>query len=125
MRGVAPVAAWFAGSLLAALFLFWPIQVRHLDELADRISGPLQFVESEVEVPALVFVSSMQARPRSSWVFGHPNPRADLEDPILYVRDMGRANMRYIRLHPDRRAYRLIFRGLDPALEPLGPGHRP
>ena len=105
--------------------MFWPVQIRHLDSLADRIAAPLRFVESEVEVPALVFVSSMQARPRNSWVFGHPNARPDLSDPILFVRDIGRSNMQYIRLHPERRAYRLIFEGTEPALEPLGPGHRP
>jgi hypothetical protein len=50
----------------------------------------------------------MQRDPPGSWVYGFPNPRPDLSDPILYVKDLEREDLRLLPHYPHRNAYRLI-----------------
>jgi hypothetical protein len=114
-----------AASVLVGAVGFWPVQISHLAGLRDRIAAPLALVEAEVERPALVFVTNVQARNAGSWVFGRPNPRPDLQDPILYVRDRGPENLQYRQLHPGRHAYRLVHDEAGFHLDPLDGKRRP
>jgi hypothetical protein len=118
-RGGASLASWMGGSIVTALVVFWPIQLAHVSGVAAHVAKPVRVVESKVEPPALVFVSNMQPRPARTWVFGRPNPRPDLSDPILYVRDLGPKNMNYWRIHPGRRAYRLVYEDTEPKIVPM------
>jgi hypothetical protein len=119
-RGRGPVTAGILAALLVGGSLFWPGRVRDLDRLTARIALPIRVVEETVDPPALVFVERMQPSPNWSWVYGRPNPRPDLSDPILYVRNAGPENRLYRAVHPDRNAYRLTFAGRVPRVEPLG-----
>jgi hypothetical protein len=100
---------WLAACLIAAAVIFWPPQIQHLRSLAGRVRAPLAAVERDVEPPALVFVKNVQPPARESWVYGRPNPRPDLSDPVLFVRDFGPENVRLWRRYPNRRAYRLVY----------------
>jgi hypothetical protein len=117
--GLRFVAAGTAASMATALVIFWPPQVLHLRTLSAGIAEPLAAVEAVVEAPAIVFVNSMQTQPARSWVYGHPNPRPDLSDPVLYVADLGPSNVRFWERHRERRPYRLSARGGHYVVEPL------
>jgi hypothetical protein len=99
--------------------VFWPIQAAHVSRIAARVAAPLERVERTVRPPAVVFVRGVQPAPPWTWVYGRPNPRPDLDDPILYVRDLGDRDPAFIALHPDRRPYRLEYRNGDFHVEPM------
>ena len=104
-RGPAAPAAWILASFLAGLLVFWPVTIRHLDRLSRGIAAPLEAIEHGVERPAVVFVPDPGLGDGKSWVFGRPNPRPDLSDPVLYVRDLGAADRDLLRALPGRRGY--------------------
>lgn len=101
--------AFSAASCLAAGTLFWPGQAAHVREVSGYAAEPLESVRSKVELPALVFVSNVQPPEARTWVFGRPNPKPDLSDPILYVRDLGPTNLAFWKAHPDRKPYRMQY----------------
>ncbi|HET9233741.1 MAG TPA: glycosyltransferase family 39 protein [Candidatus Eisenbacteria bacterium] len=105
-RGAAAPAAWILASFLAGLLVFWPATIRHLDQLSRGVAAPLEAIERGVERPAVVFVPDPGFGDGESWVFGRPNPRPDLSDPVLYVRDLGAADRDLLRALPGRRGYR-------------------
>ncbi len=109
--GRAPVAAWAVASLVATAAIFWPPHLRHLRAVSEAVAEPLRVVENEVEPPAVVFVTNVQLPVGRSWVYGRPNPRPDLSDPVIYVRDLGPDDRRLMALMPQRRAYRLVVDG--------------
>jgi hypothetical protein len=119
-RGGATGAGWVPAALVATALLFWPVQIRHLRDLTARVRAPLAAVERTVRPPALVFTGAVQPPRPGSWVYGRPNPKPDLSDPILYVRDLGPRNTALWRAHPERRAYRLDVGPDGPRVEPLG-----
>jgi len=100
-------AAWGVAAFIIALAMFWPVTVAHLDRLSANVAAPLRAIERGVEPPAVVFVRDPGLANGQSWVFGRPNPRPDLSDPILIVRDLGPANRDLMRLLPGRRGYAL------------------
>jgi hypothetical protein len=107
-HGERPVAAYGLASLVCALVVFWPPHVDHLRRVSARVEEPLRMVEEAVQKPALVFVTGMQRQPAGSWVYSTPNPRPDLSDPILFVRDHGRRDRLFRERHPERHPYRLV-----------------
>jgi hypothetical protein len=117
--GLRIVVAGTTASMVTALVIFWPPQVDHLRKLSAGIAEPWATVHATVDPPALVFVNSSQMQPAQSWVYGHPNPRPDLSDPILYVADLGASNVRFWELHRERRPYQLIARDGRYVVEPL------
>ena len=117
--GLRVVTAGAAASMAAALAIFWPPQVNHLRELSAGIAEPGAAVRAVVQPPAIVFVNSTQTHPARSWVYGRPNPRPDLSDPILYVADLGTNNVRFWERHRERRPYRLSARDGRYLVEPL------
>ena len=117
--GLRVVAAGTTASMAAALVIFWPPQVHHLRELSAGIAEPRAVVRTAVDPPAIVFVNSTQDQPAQSWVYGRPNPRPDLSDPILYVADLGTSNVRFWERHRERRPYRLSARDGRYVVEPL------
>lgn len=121
-HGAAAPVSVALGATLASVLIFWPVQVTQIESVIANVARPLTVARDQVQEPALIFVGSMQPKTPGSWVFGRPNPEPDLSDPILWVRDRGKDNVNYRRLHPSRRAYRLTFSGSEPRLESLGPG---
>ncbi len=117
--GLRVVAAGAMASMATALAIFWPPQVQHLRELTAGIAEPWAEVRATVDPPAIVFVNSTQEQPARSWVYGRPNPRPDLSDPILYVADLGTSNVRFWERHRERRPYRLSVRDGRAVVEPL------
>jgi hypothetical protein len=106
-RGPREPAAWGVAAFIVALAMFWPVTVAHLDRLSASVAAPLDAIERGVERPAVVFVHDPGLATGQSWVFGRPNPRPDLSDPILIVRDLGPADRDLLRLLPGRRGYAL------------------
>ncbi len=124
--GIGAPAAWGAASLLAATALFWPPQLAHLRALSAGVAEPLRMVENTVERPAVVFVDRVQPDHPRSWVYGRPDPRPDLSDPILYVRNLGREDAAFWRLHPERHPYYLGYNDGRFTVVPLAaPSTRP
>jgi len=108
--GAPRVGAWALGSTLAAWVLFWPPQIGQLREVSRAVAEPLRVVEEMVEPPAVVFVTNVQFPRGRSWVYGRPNPRPGLDDPVLFLRDLGPKNVEALRRLPERRAYRLVVK---------------
>jgi len=106
-RGPEGPATWGVASFLAALVVFWPVTIAHLDRLSAGVAAPLTAIERGVERPAVVFVRDPGLGNGQSWVFGRPNPRPDLSDPVLIVRDLGPANRELLRALPGRHGYEL------------------
>ncbi len=108
-RGPAEPAAWVAASVTAAFLVFWPPQVTHLRALTRAVAEPYRAVAAAVEPPAIVFTEGVQPPEPVSWVFGTPDPRPDLSDPILFVRDLGGRNREFWEAHRERRPYLLRY----------------
>ena len=106
-HGTATPAAWGLAAFIVALLVFWPVTVEHLDRVSASVAAPLRAIEEGVERPAVVFVPQRGLASGQSWVFGRPNPRPDLSDPVLLVGDLGSANLELLRYLPGRHAYRL------------------
>jgi dolichyl-phosphate-mannose-protein mannosyltransferase len=105
--GAGAPAAGVTASFLVALVFFWPIMIGHLDRLSAGVALPLRAIETGAERPAMVFVPDPGLGNGESWVFGRPNPRPDLSDPVLLVRDLGPADRDLLRLFPGRHGYQL------------------
>jgi hypothetical protein len=118
-RGRYGPAAWAAGSVVVGLAAFWPGRLMHLDRTAGQVLEPYRAVARAVTPPAVVFTENVQPRAARSWVYGRPNPAPDLEDPVLFVRDLGPRNLELIRIHPGRTPYRLRYQGERPVVTPL------
>lgn len=118
----AVVAAPVAGSL-ACLFAFVPFEVVSLRLMADVTQAPYDLVEEHGLNHALVFVRSLPAQHVSpgSWAYFHRNNSPDLDDPVLFVRDLGaERNQVLVRYLPDRTPYwmgmsdgRLVLHPID------------
>ena len=106
-RDAAMPAAWGVASFLVALCVFWPVTIAHLDRVSASVATPLRAIERGVERPAVVFVPRGGLVSGQSWVFGRPNPRPDLSDPVLLVGDLGSANRELLRVLRDRHGYML------------------
>ena len=101
------LAAPVAGTL-AALVVFVPAQVASLRLMADIARAPYDLVKAEQLTHAVVFVHSLPARHQApgAWVYHHRNPRPDLSDDVLFVRDLGRhRNADLVRYLGDRTPY--------------------
>jgi len=107
VRKPAIPAAWGGASFLVALCVFWPVAIAHLDRVSASVAKPLHAIERGVEPPAVVFVPRGGLVSGESWVFGRPNPRPDLSDPVLLVGDLGSANRELLRVLRDRHGYML------------------
>jgi Dolichyl-phosphate-mannose-protein mannosyltransferase len=118
-RGPAGPAAWGIAAFLIALVLFWPVMIAHLDRLSAGVAAPLEAIERGVETPAVVFVRDPGLGNGQSWVFGRPNPRPDLSDAILLVRDLGPADRELLRMLPGRYGYQVELLPGDFRVRPI------
>jgi hypothetical protein len=118
----AAIAAPVAGAL-ACLFAFAPFEVASLRLMADVTQAPYDLVEARGLNHAVVFVRSLPAQHVSpgSWAYYHRNNSPDLDDPVLFVRDLGpERNKVLMRYLADRSPYwmgmidgRLVLRPID------------
>ena len=121
------VAAPVAG-ILASLLTFVPCEVGSLRLMADVARAPYDLVEARRLDRALVFVRSLPSLhvPPGSWAYYHRNNSPDLDDPVLFVRDLGQERnevmMRYL---PDRTPYWMGMRNGELVLEPIGVSRPP
>jgi len=118
----AVIAAPLAGSL-ACLFAFAPFEIMSLRLMAEVTQAPYDLVKERGLNDAVVFVRSLPARHLSpgSWAYFHRNNSPDLDDPVLFVRDLGpERNKALMRWLPDRTPYwmgmsdgRLVLQPID------------
>ncbi len=118
----AVIAAPVAGSL-ACLFAFAPFEIVSLRLMADVTQAPYDLVEKHGLNHALVFVRSLPAQHVSpgSWAYFHRNNSPDLDDSVLFVRDLGpERNQVLMRYLPARTPYwmgmsdgRLVLHPID------------
>jgi hypothetical protein len=116
------IAVPFAG-ILACLFTFVPFEVVSLRLMANVARAPYDLVEERRLDRALVFVRSLPAQHVSpgSWAYFHRNNSPDLDDPVLFVRDLGpERNQVLVRYLPARTPYwmgmsdgRLVLHPID------------
>jgi hypothetical protein len=112
-----PIAA-----TLACLLAFVPFEAVSLRLMADITQAPYDLVESRRLQNALVFVRSLPATTLApgSWALYHRNNSPSLQDPVLFVRDLGtERNKDLMRYFPDRAAYLMQMRGTELVLLPL------
>lgn len=112
-----PIAA-----AVCALLLYLPLYLGSLSAMAKVARAPYDLVESARLDHAVVFVRSRGTLdiPPWSWVYylGSPSPR--LDDPVLYVRDLGEErNKQLIRFLPDRALHRMGMQNGQLVLVPL------
>ena len=110
---------------LACLFAFAPFEIASLRLMAEVTRAPYDLVAQQRLSHALVFVQSLPARHLSpgSWAYFHRNNSPDLDDPVLFVRDLGpERNMVLMHYLPDRTPYWMGMRDGRLALYPIGRG---
>lgn len=112
------------GSVLCMLLVFLPVHAASLREMSLIARAPYDLVEGVGLDRAVVFVESLPALQvfPGAWVYFYRNPRPDLQDPVLFVRDMGPArDARLMQEFPDRRGYLMGMRDGRLTLSPLQP----
>jgi hypothetical protein len=112
------------GSVLCMLLVFLPIHAASLREMSLIARAPYDLVEDAGLDRAVVFVASLPALQvfPGAWVYFHRNPRPDLQDPVLFVRDLGPSrDARLMETLPDRRGYVMGMREGKLILGPLQP----
>jgi hypothetical protein len=109
---------------VAACLTFVPVQLASLQLMSGIARAPYDLVAARGLDRALVFVHGLPALhvEPGAWVYYHRNPRPDLPDPVLFVRDLGpeRDKVLAARLAP-RAPYVMGMRGGKLVLEPLPP----
>ena len=93
------------GATLCALLLYLPIYLGSLSATAGVARAPYDLVESARLDRAVVFVRSRGALEIApgSWAYYPEMPSPGLDDPVLYVPDLGEErNRELIRFLPDR-----------------------
>jgi hypothetical protein len=111
-------------SVLCMLLVFLPIHTASLREMSLIARAPYDLVESRRLDQAVVFVDSLPALQvfPGAWVYFHRNPRPDLRDPVLFVRDGGLdLDTRLMRVFPDRKGYIMAMRAGRLTLTPVQP----
>ncbi|NOZ79853.1 MAG: hypothetical protein GXP48_11885 [Acidobacteria bacterium] len=117
-----------AALIVVAALTYWPVQLEVLRTLGRSVSEPYRLLAAKGVHNALVFMPYyLNPRNPSSWVAGRRNNSPELDDDVLYVRDLGpRRNVKLMAKYPDRSAYRLVYRGGHPAVTCLRrPGASP
>jgi len=117
----AAIAAPVAG-ILACLFAFVPFEVASLRLMAEITRAPYDLVEARGLNHAVVFVGRLPALNVSpgSWAYYHRNNSPDLDDPVLFVRDLGaERNKVLIKYLADRSPYWLGMTDGRLVLEPI------
>jgi 4-amino-4-deoxy-L-arabinose transferase-like glycosyltransferase len=116
--------AWPLVATVAACLTFVPVQLASLQLMSGIARAPYDLVAARGLDRALVFVHGLPALhvEPGAWVYYHRNPRPDLSDPVLFVRDLGpeRDKVLAARLAP-RAPYVMGMRGGKLVLEPLPP----
>ena len=103
--GAGLVLALPIAAAVCALLLYVPLYLGSLSAMATVARAPYDLVESARLDRAVVFVRSRGALdiPPWSWVYYLGSPSPGLDDPVLYVRDLGEErNRQLIRFLPDR-----------------------
>jgi len=111
-------------SVVCMLLVFLPIHAASLREMSQITRAPYELVESQGLDRAVVFVHSLPALvvPPGAWVYFHRNPRPDLLDSVLFVRDLGLdRDTQLMRSFPDRKAYIMGMRDGKLILSPVRP----
>jgi 4-amino-4-deoxy-L-arabinose transferase-like glycosyltransferase len=111
-----------AAALLAvATFTFWPVQLQALRTLGRAVSEPYRLLATGTVHNALVFTPYyLNPDAPKSWVAGRRNNSPELDDDVLYVRDLGPArDFKLMAMHPERSAYRLVYRDGRPIVTRL------
>jgi hypothetical protein len=120
--GVGRVLALPIAAILCALILYVPLYLGSLSAMARVVRAPYELVEAAGLERAVVFVRSRGALdiPPWSWAYYPRNPSPGLDDPVLYVRDLGEErNRQLIGLLPDRAPYWMGMRDGQLTLVPL------
>jgi hypothetical protein len=120
--GVGRVLALPIAAILCALILYVPLYLGSLSAMARVVRAPYELVEAAGLERAVVFVRSRGALdiPPWSWAYYPRNPSPGLDDPVLYVRDLGEErNRQLIGFLPDRAPYWMGMRDGQLTLVPL------
>ena len=100
------VLAWPLVATAAAFMTFVPAQLASVALMAAIARSPYDLVAQKRFDNAVVFVrsmGSMRAVP-GAWVFFHRNPKPDLSDRVLFVRDLGADQDEVLARHLPQRA---------------------
>jgi hypothetical protein len=119
--GDAAIASALAALAVSAGLLFWPREVIAARQVARIIRRPKLAVERAGLHHAFVFPEGMQRRGAlDSWVFFPPIPGHPWQDEdIVWVADAGPVNESLLAQEPDRKAWRMRWRGDQPVIEPM------
>lgn len=112
------------GSVLCTLLVFLPIHAASLREMSLIARAPYDLVADAGLDRAIVFVDSLPALRvfPGAWVYYHRNPRPDLLDRVLFVRDLGLdRDKQLMRVFPDRKGYVMAMRDGRLTITPLQP----
>jgi len=131
--GAAALAMLPATLALTGLVTFWPVEWRSMEAMATLTRAPDRLVEERGLQNVVIFVSASQGVgellpgsvfPPGTWAYFHRNPDPDLNDPVLFVRDLGpsldRTLLQSLR---GRKGFRLVFHKSERtfSLDPLEP----
>lgn len=118
----AAFARWLRVGIVAstavAAAVFWPAQLTRWRDVSDIIWGPVHAAESATAgAPAVVLWTSVQPPgTQRTWVFRPPAPHPSSN--IVWAYD-SRSWYPHLKKHlPDRRFYRLTWRGEEPVVTP-------
>jgi len=112
------------GSVLCMVLVFLPIHAASLRQMSLIARAPYDLVEEAGLDQAIVFVDSLPALQvfPGAWVYFHRNPRPDLLDPVLFVRDLGPdRDAQLMRVFPDRKGYVMGMREGRLTIVPVRP----
>ncbi len=118
------VLGFSIAAVLCALTLYLPIYLGSLRAMAAVARAPYDLVETARLDHAVIFVRSLGALefPPWSWAYYPRNPSPDLNDPVLYVRDLGEVRNRVLtQFMPDRTPFWMGIRDGQLVLVPLHP----
>jgi hypothetical protein len=120
--GAGRVLALPIGATLCALLLYLPLYLGSLSAMARVARAPYDLVEAARLDRAVIFVRSrgaLEIAPRS-WAYYPEMPSPGLDDPVLYVRDLGEERNRdLMRFLPDRSPHWMGMRDGQLVLLPL------
>lgn len=112
-----------AASVACALIVYVPLYGSALRSMSTVARAPYDLVERQGVRRAVVFVHSLPGltwRP-GTWVYYHRNNSPELDDPVLFVRDLGPRNADLMRALPDRSAFAMGVRENQLLLVPVKP----
>lgn len=93
---------------ICTLMTFAPVYSISLKAMANLAASPYDLVKKAGIDNAIVFVNSLGAREFSprTWVYYHQNTSPDLQEPVMFVRDLGpKKNRNLIQNFPNRSPY--------------------